>query len=140
VEETAPCLIDCLERGDNPESIPGIAFLRRGEFVSTGSSPPVEDLDCLPWPDLDSLGFSEYLDHIQGSSPVVNSPAGSRPYPVVASRSCPFPCTFCYHPLGKIYRQRSIDSIMRELEVSVPKYRINLKTAVGQKNWDQITK
>lgn len=124
-EETAPRLIDCLERGDDPESIPGIAFLRRGEFVSTGSSPPIEDLDSLPWPDLDSLGFSQYLDHIQGSSPVANSTAGSRPFPVVASRSCPFPCTFCYHPLGKKYRQRSIDSIMRELEACIPKYRIN---------------
>jgi radical SAM superfamily enzyme YgiQ (UPF0313 family) len=51
-----------------------------------------------------------------------------REYAVVASRSCPYSCTFCYHPLGRIYRQRSMDSIFGELGIVVPKYKINIIT------------
>ena len=45
-------------------------------------------------------------------------------YTILASRSCPFHCTFCYHDSN--YRQRSIDNLMKELEEAIKKYKINL--------------
>lgn len=125
-EQTIVRLLHALERGDPIDPIPGIARVVNGQFVSTGTSPPVADLDALPLPDYDCFGFSAHLDGIRASDLYYyNIFDRIRPYPVVASRSCPFQCTFCWHPLGKKYRQRSIDSIMRELEVRVPQYRIN---------------
>lgn len=45
---------------------------------------------------------------------------------ILTSRSCPFDCTFCYHPLGKKYRQRSLDNVFQEIDYLVGKYNINL--------------
>jgi radical SAM superfamily enzyme YgiQ (UPF0313 family) len=35
-------------------------------------------------------------------------------------------CTFCFHPLGQKYRQRSIDNIMQEIKTAVEKYHVNI--------------
>ncbi|MCK4798686.1 MAG: radical SAM protein, partial [Spirochaetes bacterium] len=49
-----------------------------------------------------------------------------RPAYISTSRSCPFGCTFCYHPLGNKYRQRSLDNVFLEIDYLVEKYDINL--------------
>jgi len=91
-----------------------------------GVEPSHQDLDSLPGPTSIRSDLRSIWKSHRGSDSVTSSLADhSRPYPIVASRSCPFQCTFCYHPLGKKYRQRSVDSIMSELEVGVRKYRID---------------
>jgi radical SAM superfamily enzyme YgiQ (UPF0313 family) len=93
------------------------------------TSEPIEDLDSLPVPDYDSFNFAEYVNSVNRTDyfafDIVDNP---RVYPLIASRSCIYNCTFCFHPLGKKYRQRSIDNIMQELSVNVPKYNINIVT------------
>jgi anaerobic magnesium-protoporphyrin IX monomethyl ester cyclase len=93
------------------------------------TSDPIMDLDSLPIPDYESFNFQEYVDNVKQTDyfafDVVDNP---RVYPLVASRSCIFNCTFCFHPLGKKYRQRSIDSIMNELYINVQRYNINIVT------------
>ncbi|MEI6207222.1 MAG: radical SAM protein [Desulfuromonadales bacterium] len=126
-EITACELLACLEKGDEVSEVPGIAFVRDGQFFMTKVRASVRNLDALPFPDYDALGFREHLDNLKPSDvyylDYFDYPRG---YPVVSSRSCPFECTFCYHPLGKVYRERSIDSIIDELTEAVPRYRINV--------------
>ncbi len=126
-EETIVELLRCIEEGRDPASVSGICFFRNGAFVITEQRKPVPDLDALPFPDFESLGYEGFLVTLKPSDEysydIFDHP---RVYPVITSRSCPFLCTFCYHPLGNKYRQRSISSVMEELMTAIPKYRINI--------------
>jgi radical SAM superfamily enzyme YgiQ (UPF0313 family) len=87
----------------------------------------------VPTPDIDALGYSTVLENEKPSDSYDHDLFDyPRLYPLVGSRSCPYNCTFCYHPLGKKYRQRSIDNIMAELAIVIPKYKINLIGVVDE--------
>lgn len=125
-EETIIELLHCLEQKGNLESVPGLGFFRGEQFVLTDKRKPIRELDRLPYPDYDAFSYSEFIEKQKPSS-IFHLDYFDHPrnYPILGSRSCPFQCTFCYHPLGQIYRQRSIDSIIEELRIAIPKYKIN---------------
>jgi radical SAM superfamily enzyme YgiQ (UPF0313 family) len=126
-------LLDSLEQNGSLEAVAGIGFLRHDSFITTSKRKPILKLDTLPFPDYEAFGFETYLDHLKPSD-VYNYDIFDYPrvYPLISSRSCPFRCTFCYSPLGNRYRQRSIDNIMDELRVMVPKYRINIVDIIDE--------
>ncbi len=126
-EETVVELLSCIESGGDVKSVAGIAFIEEGRFVLTDGRKPIANLDSVPFPDWDVLELGKQLDCMRPSDSYFNDIYDyPRVYPLISSRSCPFLCTFCYHPLGQKYRKRSIDSIMDELEAAIPKYRINI--------------
>lgn len=45
---------------------------------------------------------------------------------IIASRGCPYNCTFCFHPTGPKYRGRSIESVFTEIDLLVDRYNINI--------------
>jgi len=128
-EQTCLDLVTYLEYGGYLPEIPGLIFSDSfGAITITEPRDPIMDLDALPYPDYDTFGYSEYLKGIKqtdmnGLFDVVDNP---RPYPLLASRSCLYNCTFCFHPLGQKYRQRSIDNIMQEIKIAVEKYHVNI--------------
>ena len=79
-----------------------------GELRTTPARAAIRDLGELPFPDDELLG-----GYYQRQSRVYN---------IVSSRSCPYKCTFCYHPIGNIYRQRTLDDLFEEIEHSYRKY------------------
>lgn len=126
-EETIIELISCIEKNENLSNVKGICYFDKGELKITENRNQIEDLDSIPWPDFDAFNYSKHLDSMKPTDlyyyDIFDYP---REYPLVASRSCPFLCTFCFHPTGNRYRQRSIDSIMNELKEMIPKYKINI--------------
>ncbi|MEK7399893.1 MAG: radical SAM protein, partial [Candidatus Poribacteria bacterium] len=127
-EITIQELLRCLEKNGDLNEVNGIGYRSPdGKLVLTSAREAIKDLDALPWPDYAGLGFEDYLDHMRPSHgylyDLFDAP---RAYPLISSRSCPFLCTFCFHPLGNQYRQRSIGNIMNELEFAVKRYRINI--------------
>ncbi|MFA4849431.1 MAG: radical SAM protein [Methanoregula sp.] len=122
-------LFECLANNGDTTRVNGLIFRKSdGQIIKTKPRDPINNLDILPWPDYEGMGFSEFLDHMVPSLnyffiSVLDNP---RVYPIIASRSCPFSCTFCFHPLGKKYRKRSLQNIMGELEYVIKKYKINI--------------
>jgi len=101
-ELSFPALAAALAKGDQPDSVPGIAYLRAsGEICFTQEAPAVD------YPDLPSPDFS--------LSPQVK--ADSLPPIIVTSRGCPHNCIFCSVTaiFGRRYRFKSNEQVIAEL-------------------------
>jgi anaerobic magnesium-protoporphyrin IX monomethyl ester cyclase len=126
-ESTVLELMNCFKVNGDFNLINGLIFLNSGVITITPPREAIMNLDDLPFPDYEAFGYTEYLNDIKPTDyiayDIVDNP---RYYPVLASRSCPFNCTFCFHPLGKKYRQRSVDNIMEEIKQNVEKHHINI--------------
>ncbi|HOM98423.1 MAG TPA: radical SAM protein, partial [Acetomicrobium sp.] len=98
-----------------------------GDLVLTRPRCPIENIDALPWPDYEGIGLDAILDQMLPSqSNIYDVQDHPRAYPLIASRSCPYQCTFCFHPIGNKYRQRSIINVMEELRHAHNRYRFNI--------------
>lgn len=126
-EESIVDLLSCIENNEDVSQVDGIGYFKWGKFILTNTREQIENLDSLPLPDYDCFGYNNFLSSLKPTDQyyydVFDYP---REYPFVTSRSCPFLCTFCYHPTGDKYRQRSLDSVFDELEMVIPKYKINI--------------
>ncbi|MFN7984255.1 MAG: radical SAM protein [Vicinamibacterales bacterium] len=74
------------------------------------SSPQIDDLDSLPFPEWEALAGARRRFRV----PFSGRPAGGS-LPVLASRSCPEFCTYCPHRIQSKYRTRSVSNILDEL-------------------------
>ena len=95
----------------------------------TGTNYKYRDINSLPFPDYEPFGIDEMLDEYSYATRVLYrySRIDPRPYNLVASRSCPFTCTFCVHQRRGIpYRARSIENVMGEIRESYEKYHFNV--------------
>lgn len=129
-EVTIVELLDCLSQSGDLRAVQGIVFRdKNGETVQTPERPQIEDLASLAWPDYDVL---ECEHNVSGQRALDNyffhSHPKSRPRAIdmITSRSCPFKCTFCFHPTGKTYRERPLDDFFAELDTLVTRYQINM--------------
>jgi len=133
-EETIVELADAIIHNKDVYSIKGLAYFNKGnEYIITDDRIPVANLDKVPIPDYEGFEYDEYIKLFYPSenhffSIVDNVRVGY----IMASRSCPFACTFCYHhPLSK-YRQRSLDNVFQEIDYLVDKYNINFLNIVDE--------
>lgn len=125
-EETIIDLLNALKNNIDLASVAGIGYFAENIFTITGNRKSSVNLDTLPYPEWDMLSFEESLAQQTPSTHMHYPFDYPRLYPIIGSRSCPYHCTFCYHPLGSKYRQRGIPSIIDELKVMIPKYKINI--------------
>lgn len=95
------------------------------DIIMTPPREPVKDLDTIPFPDYEGLGFREYLDNIHPNDVFYYS-VNDHPrfYVIMGSRSCPYQCTFCWH--YNKYRERSAKNIVDEMEQAIKKFEINI--------------
>ncbi len=124
-EETIVDLLLALEKGKDLKKIKNIIYSKEGKSIITERGNPPMNPDALPFPDIENFGFAEWLEHANCNTvPSHGTFDYPRTYLLVASRSCPFQCTFCYHD-NNFYRTRSIDNIIEELRETISKYKIN---------------
>lgn len=115
--------------GEGEEAIVSIA---NGTFKPGIIKYPVKQyasLDDRPFPDYEPFGLKDMVDNWSMATRVLYrySRLHPRPYNIVASRSCPFSCTFCIHGHREIpYRARSIKNIMAEIKESYERYQFNI--------------
>lgn len=93
-EETLVEIAAHISHGLDISAIHGIAVRNAAnEPVTTVRRQRIRELDEIPWPDWDSVPLDAYLDNNLCSDAWVG-----RTMPIIASRGCPFQCTFCSSP------------------------------------------
>ncbi len=107
-----PKLIQILSRGGKDyASVPGLVW-RDGGNININPKALVEDLDSAGLPAWDLIHPETYPEAQHGAFfkqfPIA---------PIMVTRGCPYPCTFCAGNLvsGKNIRRRSIDNVLTEL-------------------------
>lgn len=119
-EITVVELLSRLQKDPNAQlhDITGISYKKNGNILFNQPRPLIQDLDkesALPAYDL--LPMEIYL-----SNPIVGI---GRDVDFIASRGCPYNCTFCYQPWGQRFRGHSIDFIIDALIFLRKEYRID---------------
>ena len=104
------------------------------EYAAHGTTTPqILLVDDIPYPDFEGLGVDYWLKRQKCFDEhylyVEDYP---RAMPILSSRGCPYQCTFCFSPLGKRYRQRSLKSFFDEVEFLCSKYDINILTILDE--------
>lgn len=105
-----------LENGGNISQIEGLSYKQNGEIIIKSKSPLV-DINLLPMPDYGSFPINEYLKHNQSLRDI-------RCISVLATRGCPYPCSFCAvkETMGVRWRAKSPVKVVDELEYLKNKY------------------
>jgi anaerobic magnesium-protoporphyrin IX monomethyl ester cyclase len=132
---------DLLRVLDKKESVEGVGSLyyrdASGEIRSTAKLPRSRDLSDIPWPAWDLFPLENYLKDGHGWG--VNR---GRSMPIVASRGCPYQCTFCSNPFMWTTRwvARPVEDVIKEIECYIEEYKATNfdfqdLTAIVKKNW-----
>ena len=92
-EETLAEIADALDRGAAFDGIAGLVVRCPGGSRSTGSRARIRDVDDIPLPAWDLVPIDNYLDNGLGYGVDLG-----RSMPIIATRGCPYQCTFCSNP------------------------------------------
>lgn len=120
-ENTIKELCFALEHGGKLSDIDGIIFKKGDAYLITKPRKELDNIDLIPWPDYKGFEIEKYL---HSTPPGISGLNRKNTIFMLASRSCPYNCTFCFHTVGKKYRQRSLDSFFKELDYMVSQYNI----------------
>jgi radical SAM superfamily enzyme YgiQ (UPF0313 family) len=124
--EAEETMCELVKRGGNPEGIAGLWYKRHGEVIQNPPRAPICDLGALPYPARDLIDMEAYAKawySLTAASPDLRGTS------VVASRGCPFSCTYCQPTLdrlfGKHLRRRPVPHVIGELRVLKEKHRLD---------------
>lgn len=109
-------LKELLDRSLDCKNIKGIWYKQNGKIIKNNNRRLIENLDDLPFSDFKDFELTKYftLNHNH--------------LPIMASRGCPYNCTFCgNHALkekleGKYVRFRTVDRVIEEIELRVKQF------------------
>lgn len=127
--------------GMDPALVPGSCLRRNGSVLRVPGRLLVEDLDQLPIPDRSLFDMQRYFRSWYSMDRVDSGLKGTS---VMATRGCPFGCTFCQPTLSEIFgkkiRKRSPALIVEELEGLVADYGLTAfmfedSTFILEKDW-----
>ncbi len=110
-------LLDALESGGDPVSVPGVWAARDGA-VRANVPAPVPDIATLPTPAYDLLDLEKYF---RLDSPW-HFPKSPRVVQMITSRGCPYRCSYCHTIHGKKYRGLAPEQVLDQMEWLVRSY------------------
>ncbi|QWR78595.1 B12-binding domain-containing radical SAM protein [Candidatus Magnetomonas plexicatena] len=124
-EESLPLLVEKLEQMDKQavkdltfDQLPGVWNVSKGDLVKRGLSPVPHDLDKIPFPEK-----AMYYK---------TNPSLAITYTAIASRGCPYSCSYCNSDTIKslygsykerYYRYRSVENVIAELKYALREYK-----------------
>lgn len=137
-ENTIEDLLPVIESGKTADVglVLGIVYRDKdGNCIQTIERPQEKELGKFAWPNYDLLDVRHNienqrpLDQYFFQAEKNNNP---RSIDMIASRSCPFKCTFCFHPTGKTYRERPFEDFFAELAVLKEKFDVSMVAIVDE--------
>ncbi len=125
VGEGEESLAEMVEKGGF-EGVPGFIYRAEGAILRNPDRAPVADLDSLAFPAFDLIDMERYFENWFQLDTVA---PGLRGTSVLATRGCPFRCSYCQPTLdrlfGKALRKRSPANLCDELERLKQNWNIN---------------
>ncbi|MBI4354924.1 MAG: B12-binding domain-containing radical SAM protein [Candidatus Omnitrophica bacterium] len=118
--------------------VSGLAFRAPGgKVVQTGLSPRMADIKQMPWPAWDLVDVEAYF-----RPNFTMGPAHGRNIGMLATRGCPYQCTFCSNPTmwTTRYTMRPVAEVVDEMAHYIERYRVTTidfydLTAIVKKSW-----
>jgi radical SAM superfamily enzyme YgiQ (UPF0313 family) len=117
--------------------ITGLVFREGENIVRNPGRKRVRDVDNFPWPAWELFPIRNYIE--AAAMPGVDI---GRSMPMMASRGCPFKCTFCSNPQmwGQLWRARKPENVLAEMMYYIKTYNVSNfdfydLTAIVQKDW-----
>jgi radical SAM superfamily enzyme YgiQ (UPF0313 family) len=136
-EETIIELLDAIQDSADLSNIFGIAYRDNGRVILNGPRPRISKLEEIARPAWDLFPLENYLSNELGYG--VNP---GRTIPLLASRGCPFQCTFCSSPRmwTTHWQARHVDDVLDEMQSHIHKYRVTNfdfydLTTIVRKDW-----
>lgn len=120
-EETIVEIMKAIDSGNSDfTDIKGISYRLYNDVYENPDRPRIENIDNIPYPAYELAGD---LRRYPGAAPVLRGPSMH----IMASRGCPFRCTFCSsrNVWGHIVRVRSPKNIVDEVEMLYSVHGIN---------------
>lgn len=120
-EETIVDLVNHVDSGRDLHEVVGIAFREGGKVVRTTARKRIRDVDSLPTPSWDLFPMDVYMDSRNAHGVYLGKSIG-----ILATRGCPYKCTFCSNPVmyGNLWMARSPSMVLDEIELYMHKYGI----------------
>ncbi|HUO04898.1 MAG TPA: radical SAM protein [Candidatus Binataceae bacterium] len=136
-EEAIVDIANCAATGGDFNHLKGIALRRNGEAVLTPPRARLRDVDAIPAPAWDLVPLNTYLDNGFGFGV-----GRGRTIPMLATRGCPYQCTFCSSPTMWTTRWVARDpaKVLDEAQGYIDRYGVtNIEfydlTAVVKRDW-----
>ncbi len=136
-EETLLELLAKIKSEENWKDVVGISYLEQNEIKSTADRKRILKIDEIPWADWSAVPLRKYLDQGMG-----NDTQRKRSVPLIASRGCPYQCTFCTSPQmwGTRWIAREPGDVINEMKQNIRIYGADHfefydLTAIINKNW-----
>lgn len=120
-EITVPELVTAIFEKLPTENIKGLIYRDNDKWIVTDRREDIMDIDSIPFPDYAGFDYDKYL----ASNGEIENGIKYSPVAIIGGRSCKYNCTFCFHPTGSRYRQRSLDSIFAEIDYLTSHYEVN---------------
>lgn len=132
VDESFKELVDRYDRGEDISTVQNFWVKTLNGISKNPKRTLVSDLDELPFPDRNLFDEHKEVD-------------SSKVHPFIASRGCPFKCTYCFNAgmadeyKGEKYvRRRSVSHVMEEVRQVKEKY--DLKVAIFEDDTFNLSK
>lgn len=136
-EATFADLLRCVAEGRSLREVNGVVFRENGRAIRTAARARIRDVDSIPEPAWHLFPLEEYIEN--------NFSIGidlGRSSPLLASRGCPFQCTFCSNPTmwTPAWTARSPRLVVDEMKKQIERYRVTNfdfydLTAIVKKSW-----
>lgn len=107
------------------KEIKGIAYIENGKYVETEKQRVIYDLDNETYLNRNLFPIQKYVDNKYMIPELKLIGKGAE---ILSGRGCAFKCRYCYQPMGRTNRLRSIDSVFKEIFFLKKNYDIKVIT------------